>query len=75
MARSFGVHVSNYAWAEGAVAVAGLLSFPILTRLLSVADYGTMNLVASVLGLTVALGKMGVQHAALRMWPEVQARP
>lgn len=71
MARSFRGHVSNYAWAEGAAAVAGLLSFPILTRLLSVADYGTMNLVATALGLTVALGKLGVQHAALRHWSEL----
>jgi O-antigen/teichoic acid export membrane protein len=73
MKRSFRFHASNYAWAEIAGTLAGLLSFPILTRLLSVADYGAMNLVASVLGLTVALGKLGVQHAALRTWAEVQA--
>lgn len=73
MKRSFGFHASNYAWAEIAGTLAGLVSFPILTRLLSVADYGAMNLVASVLGLTVALGKMGIQHAALRSWAEVQA--
>jgi O-antigen/teichoic acid export membrane protein len=73
MTRSFRFHASNYAWAEMAATLAGLLSFPILTRLLSVADYGAMNLVASVLGLTVALGKMGIQHAVLRNWPQVQA--
>lgn len=64
--RSFRYHASNYAWAEAAVTLAGIVSFPILTRLLSVADYGTMNLVTSALGLTVALGKLGVQHAVLR---------
>lgn len=73
MKRSFGFHASNYAWAEIAGTLAGLVSFPILTRLLTVGDYGTMNLVASVLGLTVALGKLGIQHAALRSWAEVQA--
>ena len=73
MTRSFRFHASNYAWAELAAALAGLISFPILTRLLSVADYGAMNLVASVLGLTVALGKMGIQHAVVRSWPEVAA--
>ncbi len=73
MARSFRFHVSNYAWAEIAGTVAGLISFPILTRLLSVSDYGTMNLVASVLGVTIALGKLGIQHAVLRSWAEVQA--
>ena len=71
--RSFGFHASNYAWAEIVTAVIGLMSFPILTRFLSVADYGTMNLVASVLAVTVAIGKLGMQHAALRGWAEVRA--
>jgi O-antigen/teichoic acid export membrane protein len=73
MTVRFKSHVRNYAWAELVITVAGLLSFPILTRLLSVEDYGVMNLVASVLVLMVALGKLGVQHAALRNWAEVAA--
>jgi O-antigen/teichoic acid export membrane protein len=73
MTKRFRVHAGHYAWAELAAAAAGLISFPILTRLLSVADYGTMNLVASVLGLTIALGKLGLQHAVLRSWAEVAA--
>jgi O-antigen/teichoic acid export membrane protein len=73
MRRSFKFHASNYAWAEVLATLAGLVSFPILTRLLSVADYGVMNLVASALGLTVALGKLGLQHAALRSHAEVRA--
>lgn len=71
MTRSFKVHAANYAWAEILATLAGLVSFPIVTRLLSVADYGVMNLVATVLGLAVALGKLGVQHAALRMHAQV----
>lgn len=73
MRRSFKVHAANYAWAEILATLAGLVSFPILTRLLSVADYGVMNLVATVLGVAVALGKLGVQHAALRMHAQVAA--
>jgi O-antigen/teichoic acid export membrane protein len=73
MKRSFGFHVSNYAAAEVLATVAGLLSFPILTRLLSVSDYGTMNLVASALGLTIAAGKLGLQHAALRSYSEISS--
>lgn len=72
MSRSFRFHVSNYALAELATMLAGLVSFPILTRLLSVADYGTMNLIAAALGLLVAAGKLGVQHAALRTYSEVR---
>jgi len=73
MTARFKSHVRNYAWAELAIMAAGLVSFPILTRLLSVADYGVMNLVTSVLTLMVALGKLGVQHSALRGWAEVAA--
>lgn len=73
MSARFKSHVRNYAWAEVAIMAAGLVSFPVLTRLLSVADYGVMNLVTSVLTLMVALGKLGVQHAALRGWAEVAA--
>jgi O-antigen/teichoic acid export membrane protein len=69
----FRAHVGHYAWAEMVVAGLGLLSFPILTRLLTVADYGTMNLVASALGIAVALGKAGMQHAVIRGWAEVDA--
>jgi O-antigen/teichoic acid export membrane protein len=71
--RRFRDHVGHYAWAEMVAAGIGLLSFPILTRLLSVADYGTMNLVASALALSVAFGKAGMQHAILRGWAEVDA--
>lgn len=73
MTRGFKVHAANYAWAEILATLAGLVSFPILTRLLSVADYGVMNLVATVLGLAVAIGKLGVQHAALRTHAQVAA--
>jgi O-antigen/teichoic acid export membrane protein len=59
-------HVSNLSAANLLTTVAGLVSFPILTRLLSVEDYGVMNLVATLLAFAVAAGKLGVQHASLR---------
>lgn len=67
-------HVSRYAAGNVAITVAGLVSFPLLTRLLTVDEYGLMNLVATALALLVALGKLGTQHAVLRMQAEVRVR-
>jgi O-antigen/teichoic acid export membrane protein len=67
-------HVSNYTVGNVLVTLAGLVSFPILTRLLTVEEYGVMNLVATALALMVAVGKLGMQHAALRFHAEVRVR-
>ena len=53
--------------------VAGLITFPVLTRLFSVADYGAMNLVAATLTVSVAVGKVGVQHSIVRYHSEIDA--
>jgi O-antigen/teichoic acid export membrane protein len=53
--------------------LAGLVSFPLLTRLFSVADYGVMNLVAATVTICVALGKLGVQQTVLRFHSEIAA--
>jgi O-antigen/teichoic acid export membrane protein len=65
-------HVSNLSGANLLTTVAGLVSFPILTRLLSVDDYGVMNLVATLLAFAVAAGKLGVQHAGLRFYGDAR---
>jgi O-antigen/teichoic acid export membrane protein len=46
----------------------GFISFPIFTRVFSVSDYGTIELVAKVLLLLTALSKMGLQQSALRFY-------
>jgi O-antigen/teichoic acid export membrane protein len=46
----------------------GFVSFPIFTRIFSVSDYGTIDLVAKVLLLLIALSKMGLQQSALRFY-------
>src|SRR5262249_35502155 len=51
--------------------IAGLVSFPFLTRVFSVAEYGMMNLIAATLSLTVAVGKVGVQHSIIRYHSEI----
>ncbi len=66
-------HTSNYTIGNILMVVAGLVSFPILTRVLSVAEYGMMSFIAVALTLLVAFGKLGMQHATLRFHSEVKA--
>lgn len=66
-------HASNYTLGNGLMILAGLVSFPILTRVLSVDEYGLMSLIATALSLLVGIGKLGMQHATLRFFSEVQA--
>lgn len=63
-------HASAYAIGTALVTLASLVSFPILTRLLSVADYGLMNTVALALMPLVAVGKLGMQRATVRFYQE-----
>lgn len=65
------VHVSHYSLASLLTMIAGLISFPFLTRVFSVAEYGTMNLIAASLTLALAVGKVGVQHSLLRYHSEI----
>ncbi|HVR02857.1 MAG TPA: oligosaccharide flippase family protein [Polyangia bacterium] len=71
--RTLAVQASHYSVASLFSVVAGLVTFPLLTRVFSVADYGVMNLVAATLTVSVALGKVGVQHSILRYESEIRA--
>lgn len=53
--------------------LAGFITFPVLTRVFSVEDYGVMNLVAVTVTMTVAVGKLGVQHSIVRYQSEIKA--
>lgn len=53
--------------------LAGLVTFPLLTRSFTVADYGAMSLIAATLTLSVTVGKVGVQHSIVRYHSEVAA--
>lgn len=65
-------HASVYAIGNTLSTLASLISFPILTRLLTVADYGLMNTVNLTLTLLVAVGKLGMQRATVRFYYEAQ---
>jgi O-antigen/teichoic acid export membrane protein len=67
------VQSSHYSFASVLTMVAGLVTFPILTRIFSVADYGVMNLVAATVTIGVTFGKFGVQHSIIRYDSEIRA--
>jgi O-antigen/teichoic acid export membrane protein len=63
-------HMSNYSFGSLLVSVASLVSFPLFTRIFSVEEYGLMNLVSAALSLIVGIGKLGMQHAIVRLHGE-----
>jgi O-antigen/teichoic acid export membrane protein len=71
--KTLAVQASHYSLTSLFTVVAGLVTFPLLTRVFSVADYGVMNLVAATLTVSVALAKVGVQHSILRYQSEISA--
>ena len=61
-------HLRNYASAGVLSMAVGVATFPILTRTLTVEQYGILGLVTSSLTLFVAVGKLGVQQSLLRFF-------
>lgn len=59
---------SHYFIGNAVVAVAGFVSFPILTRLLSVSDYGLLGLLSVTILIGQAIGKAGASSAIVRFF-------
>jgi O-antigen/teichoic acid export membrane protein len=68
-------HSSQYLTGRVAGMAIGLISFPILTRAFSVADYGLLTLVVKVAALATVLSKMGLQNSLQRFYPEYATSP
>jgi O-antigen/teichoic acid export membrane protein len=64
---------SHYTVGSLLVTAASFISFPIFTRTFSVADYGAMNLIASLLMFFTGIGKLGLQHSIVRFHGEAVA--
>lgn len=73
MLRNLLVHVSRYSLAGLAGTLAGLISFPILTRMLSVSDYGLLSLVITTIYFIAAFGKSGLQFSILRYYSDAES--
>ena len=61
---------SHYGAGRIGVLLLGFVSFPVFTRLFSVADYGVMSLVLKVVATVAVLAKLGIQNSVLRFYQE-----
>jgi O-antigen/teichoic acid export membrane protein len=64
-----GTHYLRYSTANILVMAAGLISFPVLTRLLDNTQYGILGYYETWVMMAVAVAKLGAQHAILRFYP------
>lgn len=73
MLKRLFIHISNYSLSGLAVTLAGFISFPLLTRLLTPEEYGLLSLIAATLTVLVAIGKLGMQHSAVRFYSQAKS--
>lgn len=64
-----GRHYLRYSTANLLVLLAGLVSFPLLTRLLDNTQYGILGYYESWVLMAVAVAKLGAQHSIQRFYP------
>jgi O-antigen/teichoic acid export membrane protein len=64
-----GTHYRRYAITNVLVMLIGLVSFPLLTRLLDNTQYGMLGYYATWMTMAVAIGKLGAQNSILRFYP------
>lgn len=67
--QGIATHFLRYSTGNLLVLMAGLVSFPILTRLLDNTQYGILSYYDTFVLMAVAIGKLGAQHAILRFFP------
>jgi len=64
---------SHYLLGHSLAMAAGFLSFPILTRIFSIDDYGTLGLISTTLFIAYSLAKQGSPSSIVRFYPEYRA--
>ena len=64
---------SHYLAGRLIIMAAGFISFPILTRIFSVSDYGTLGLISTTLFIALAVGKFGFPNSIVRYYAEFKA--
>lgn len=63
-----------YALAQVLGLVASLVSFPILTRILNISEYGILGLCNTILLFGTAASKLGLQNSIVRFFPEYRQK-
>jgi len=59
---------SHYLTGNFVALISGFISMPILTRVLSTAEYGALSLIYATIWIALALAKGGLQEAAVRFY-------
>ncbi|MEM6988655.1 MAG: oligosaccharide flippase family protein, partial [Pseudomonadota bacterium] len=70
----FALHFRNYFSAGLIGSVIGLISFPLLTRSLTVEEYGWIGLVTATLTVFISVGKLGLSSSVIRYFSEARAK-
>lgn len=60
----------SYSMGIGLSMLAGLVSFPIFTRVFSVSEYGDMTLMVTTYGILITILKLGSSHSIVRFYQE-----
>ena len=68
--KRVGRQATFYAIAEALSSLTGFISFPILTRIFTQAQYGVMGLVDSSIKFVSTVSGMGLRPAVVRLWGE-----
>src|SRR5262249_15967456 len=66
-------HTSWYTIGSLLATLASFVSFPLMTRVFTVSEYGVLSLIASTLLLLGGIAKSGVEHGVVRLYGEVHA--
>src|SRR5258708_34399748 len=64
------LHVSGYMAGQVGLLLLGFATFPVFTRLMSRAGYGTLSLINTTLSLLLLVVGMGLPNAVVRFFPE-----
>lgn len=66
---SIATHYMRYTIGNALILLAGFVSYPVLTRLLSNAEYGVLGYFDAWMLMLTAVIKLGSQHSTLRFYP------
>jgi O-antigen/teichoic acid export membrane protein len=65
---------SHYFAGHVAIMAVGFISFPILTRIFSVSDYGILGLITTTLFIAIAIAKLGYPGFIVQCYAEYKAK-
>ena len=65
---------SHYFIGQFLVMAAGFISFPILTRIFSISDYGILYLLNTTMFIFLTVSRLGLAHTVVRFYSEFKSK-